>query len=390
MSGRMLILLLAAAVGATTAPFGHAGHSPDPSASLPPSPVPSPVTSASTAEAPVDAPFYARTLDEGVARLIAGRLSSRAFEVVTGGQPFGSGPVDGKVLAWWGEEDEPSRLALVDTDTGAMRPLYERRNRSLEAALSPDGDTAYWVEQTRRVRGVFRLRLDGASEPERIADGWDGLVVSMTWSTDGTTLVLGAFTDTRPGATAVVYDYRLLDTVAGTLSDPIDFRGHTVVGLHGDDLIVYAIDPDEIEELGYLASVDVTSGEVTQLLGPYESSSARIADDAGTPVLVVSTIHDGRHGIDRMALDGSDRRPLWTSDESVDDSSVTLVSSSSRSDVEAPGWVLAAADSIPYPAPDDRPGGRLLVSVADGTVVELPSPPPVSEPGEQTVGSPLP
>ncbi|MFN8517873.1 MAG: hypothetical protein U0667_00470 [Chloroflexota bacterium] len=320
--------------------------------------------------------------------LLVGRLSSRAFDVTTGDAVHGSGPVDGTVLASWVGEGGTSQLAIVDTETGATSTIHET-DRTLLPLLSPDGRTAYWLEMTEdpaRVGGAYRRGVDGG-ETERIAKGWPGHVYSMDWATDGQRIVFAGLADPQPGMDEVLYEYRILDPTDGTLQGPLDFKGQKVAGLEGDDLIAYAVDP--ATGRAHLVSFDIATGAATDLIPGWDdddrvavegrNEKATVVDDSGTPVLIVDGAHEGNYAIFRMALDGSDKRLLWESDDPWNESWVRTTYQ--LAGAETPGWLVIAPASQPFPwPPDDGRPDPILVSIADGTVVELPSMPELGEP----------
>lgn len=321
---------------------------------------------AAEGDAPLDAPFYSDVLDdEGIHHFIIGRLSSRAFEVLTmRGGTYGSGPVDGKVLGYWTDERGRSGMALFDTRDGSSRQLLEH-DGGLIAMLSPDGRTAYWITMgENRVDGVFRRSVDGG-EIEHVADGWPGLAYQVAWSVNGETLVIAGM---PPQFTEWRYEYRILDVSDGHITGPLEFRGGYAIGLHAGNLIAYYITDDGIPEL---VSVEVSSGKVTDLVDRPNEFAAIVRSEDG-PTLVIDGVREGRYALWRIGLDGSDRQMLWDSDSPWDEPAMRMVRSTMWYGVESPGWVLLSPDQMPYPGLVDVAPRRQL-SVDDGSTVRLPT-----------------
>lgn len=325
--------------------------------------------------APEDAPFF-QTVTTGTSKaLYVGRLSSRAFEIVGGPEVTnvqGSGPVDGRVLAWW-MVDGLTRVAMVDTTTGEQDPLFER-DADIEALLSKDGRTVYWVEMVDGdVRGLFRRAVDGGDR-ERLADGWDGQVLSMDWSTNAATIVLTG----RPAGAEFLQEYRILDVSDGRLRGPLEWHGGNVVGLHDGRLLAYS-DPAETGAT-ILTSVSVSDGDVTEPIGLASVYSA-IFDDDGRATLVYDDVAGGnRYSLRALPLDGSEGSLLWESGSSFFAPEAAMVRPSRWHAVEAPGWVPVFPTQRAYTEPGyEGPTDRFLVSLADGRVVRLTEQPSLQE-----------
>ena len=127
-------------------------------------------------------------------------LASGAVRAVPHARPCSFGSLrwskDGILRGLSDQGGEFKALCRIDTETGAVEPLFSAGERDVEAwSLSPDATLLATVENDR---GYGVLRVGPADAPERPAVLGDGVVADLAWSPDGATLAFSASTPTQP------------------------------------------------------------------------------------------------------------------------------------------------------------------------------------------------
>jgi hypothetical protein len=302
-----------------------------------------------------------------------------AFRAVSGAPEWirGSGPVHGIVAAWW-HEGGSTRAMTFDTSDGSGRPLTDAAGdplpsegqRLLAASLDPSGESWYFVgaADDGTPDGLWRAPLPGGS-PERVGGPWAGGGPYLTWSVDGSMLVAW-------GRVEAGVEYRLYDTGSGEFRQLDVPPMGDVVGFLDSGLIVYA-DPDAHRELHLpLVRIDVKELAVTEIAaGPGIFAETFPGPDG--EVLV----HDGpgpNDGYTLTALDApfAEPRTIFAGDPPWYDPLSLMVRDTEEAHVELPGWVPVFPRQAAFlpPGVNGADEQRIVVSIADGKVVEVPIP----------------
>jgi hypothetical protein len=310
--------------------------------------------------------------------LYVGRLDGRAFEVATNkeGWILASGPVGGKVLAWW-ETGKETVFILVDTADGSSKELM-RIDDSIGygASLDPSGRYIYWVPAVddARVRGLFRRPVSGG-ETEKVLDGWDTDIAVLVWSDDGRWLSIANADGPRT-------DYRFVDARTGGLAVYHDSGVGDAFGFVGEELVGYESRGDGGELRYPLLALDAVDGTVRTVAEGDGRFAAVIPDAHGMPRLVYDEPDvTGRYTL-RVLEDSAGSALLYTADEgwleatTGDEFTSQLVRPNWWSAVSAAGWVPVFPGGYAYVWPDavDRFGeSRRLVNLDSGAVVPVPA-----------------
>lgn len=335
-------------------------------------PEPIPSREAPAARGPGEAPWAQVGTDGmGSFTLYVGTVAGQAREVVTrDGWIQTSGPVDGKVLAWW-QNGDASTVVLVDTaDDSRTTVARPDGNLGEGAALDPSGRFVYMAPYAGddRIRGLYRMPVEGG-ELERIADGWEANLARMTWSLDGRWLAIS-------GAKGSEVVHRVLDTRDDTLTA---HRGSGIgdpIGFVGDELVGYmARDDGGITKFPLLA-LDVTTGRVRTVVDGDGGARGAVLPDADGPPVLAYAVPDDRGRYTVRATDGSgSSRLLYSSEDPWVDAffgegeTSALVRNSLDGGVEAVGFAPVFTGGIPYAWPGgpayERPT-RTMVDLATG------------------------
>jgi dipeptidyl aminopeptidase/acylaminoacyl peptidase len=312
--------------------------------------------------------------DESAATgLWVGRLDGPAFHVEDEPIVRADGPVDGRVLAWRSSGDQRA-VSLVDTADGSEVEVLRTEDGGVPV-LAPDGRTMYWIEMTSDMRGdVWRMRLpDG--ERELMLGDRATRYSSTQLSLDGRYLALvGGMDD--PEHVVVV------DTRSGETWD-VRTTGGGVVGFLGRHLVTYS-EPEGDEARFPLLAVDPRDGS-TRTVARAGIYPAIVPDADGRGVLVWRTFDDQTASIRVRDSVGGRRRIIHTVPRSEARArSAAVVRRGFDQGIEIPGYVALFPDGHAFAWPEiaQRYAGqsRTLVSIADGSVIELdalePSPAP--------------
>lgn len=310
--------------------------------------------------------------DDGSETLYVGTVAGPAHEVITKDSEIRvSGPVGGKVLAWW-RNGGSTTFVLADTADGTRRTvLREDAAVGAGASLDPSGAYIYMapVEREGRVEGLFRVPVDGG-ERVRLLGGWDGSVSDMTWSLDGRRLAITGLDGTE-------VEHRILDPRDGGTMEVHRGDGIRVpVGFVGDELVGYLDRGPERSRQYPLLALDVRRDRVRSLVdGGYGTWADVLPAADGSPVLVYDQ-PDAENHYTLWTTTGSDEPSLlWSSDQNYTDASMgdfgtsALVRTDERGGVESPGFVPVFAHGVAYPWPDGpawTSDQRLMVDMATG------------------------
>ncbi len=304
--------------------------------------------------------------DESAATgLWVGRLGGPAFHVVDEPVVRADGPVDGKVLAWQSSQGVRT-VSIVDTGDGSMVEVLRTEDGGVPI-LGPDGQTMYWIEMTSDEQGdVWRMRLpDG--DRELVLTGRATQYSSLHLSLDGQHLALeGGMDDPE--------HVQVVDTTTGETWD-LTTTGGGMVGFLGRHLVTYSA-PEGDEKRFPLLAVDPVDGSARAVArdGIYP---AIVPDAEGRGVLVWTTSGDeGRSIVVRDEV-GAPRRTIHTVSRDGGGASTAVVPRGFDQGIEIPGYVALFPDlhAFAWPEVAQRYAGqpRTLVSIADGTVIELPA-----------------
>jgi hypothetical protein len=281
-----------------------------------------------------------------------GRLGGEAFQVVDEPIVDANGPVRGKVIAWRWFPDHQT-FSLVDTGDGSMIEVLRTENGDAPI-LAPDGQTMYWVEVTSEPLGdVWRMRLpDG--EHELILHDVPIYRGDMDLSTDGRYLALTIFGGDL--SRYIVVDTRTLRTW------DVPVEAGEVVGFLSRHLVTYS-EPESEEKRFPLLAIDPRDGS-TRIVARTGAFPAIVPDADGRGVLVWSTS-------DQLVVRGSVGGPRRTILADDDGYLPPMV----MEGIEIPGYVAVFPDGYAFAWPEvaHRYAGRprSLVSIADGSVIEL-------------------
>lgn len=355
--------------------FASVGRAAEPS----PPPVgqvatPSPAFSVSATDGPGDAPWAQVGGNVGHASetLYVGTVAGPAREVITKDSDIRvSGPVGGKVLAWW-RNGGSTTFVLADTADGTRRTvLREPAVIGMGASLDPTGEFVYLapVEREGRVEGLFRVPVDGG-EREPLLAGWDGDVYYMTWSLDGRWLAI-------TGTDGTEVEHRILDPRDGGTMEVHRGDGIRIpVGFIGDELVGY-LDrgPERFRQYPLLA-LDIRRDRVRSIVdGGYGTWAAILPTADGSPVLVYDQ-PDAENHYTLWTTDGSGEPSLlWSSDQnhidatSGDFGTSALVRTSQSQGVESPGFVPVFGHGVAYAYPDGpnwTSDQRVMIDMATG------------------------
>jgi hypothetical protein len=310
----------------------------------------------------------------GVHTLYVGTVGGPAREVITRDVPIAiSGPVDGRVLAWWREGDS-SIIVLVETADGSRTTVARPTdNLGYAASLDPSGRFIYTAPYAGgdRIAGLYRMSVEGG-KPERLADGWGASVAVMIWSLDGRWL---AISDANGPETV----YRILDTRDDTMTIQRGSGIGDAFGFLGDELVGYLARGDGGITKYPLLALDVTTGKVrTVVEGDGGALGVIRPDMQGRPVLAYDMPdQDGQYTV--RTTDGSGgSRLLYVSQDDFgaaifgESGTRSLVKTDLWGGVESPGLVPVFTGGIPYVwpgGPNLEDPQRLMVGMETGEIV---------------------
>ncbi len=327
---------------------------------------PTPAVALPTSEAGAFGSWYQVTDDDENAAtgLWVGRLGGPAFHVVDEPIVRADGPVDGKVIVLRSVEGQRT-VSLVDTADGSEIEVLRTEDGGVPV-LAPDGQTMYWIEVRDDERGdVRRMRLPDR-ERELILEDRATRDSSLHLSVNGRYLALeGGMDDPER---VVVVDTRSRETW------DVRTTGGSVVGFLGRHLVTYSA-PESDETRFPLIAVDPRDGS-TRTVARAGIYPAIVPDADGRGVLVWRTSDD--QGISIVVRDSvtSHRRTIRTVPrDAVGARSVVVVRRGFDQGIEIPGYVALFPDGHAFAWPEvaQRYEGqpRTLVSIADGSVIEV-------------------
>lgn len=304
--------------------------------------------------------------DESAATgLWVGRLGGQAFHVLDEPIVRADGPVGGRVLVWRSAEGQRT-VSLVDTADGSEVEVLRTEDGGVPV-LAPDGRTMYSIEVRDDEPGdVWRMRLpDG--ERELILEDRATRYSSLQLSTNGRYLALeaGMYGDAR--------SVMVVDTRSGETWD-VRTTGGGVVGFLGRHLVTYS-EPEGDEARFPLLAVDPRDGS-TRTVARAGIYPAIVPDADGRGVLVWRTFDDQSASIRVRDSVGGRRRTIHTVPRSEARArSSAVVRRGFDQGIEIPGYVALFPDGHAFAWPEvaQRYAGqsRTLVSIADGSVIEL-------------------
>lgn len=360
-------------------PSPSASHTP--SASLPaasPSPLatPSPAPTAPGDETPDLAQagwYHVENNDDGASfTLYVGRLDGRVHEALTAPSGIlGSGPVDGKVLAYWRERGE-TVMVLVDTADGAVTELLRTSDRFGGAALHPSGEHWYWSPLTveDRIDGLWRRPVTGGPA-ERVMDHeWSGIGAMIDFALDGDRVAVSTFHFGDEG-----YDYRFLDLASGDVSEVLGTGHRSPLGFLGRELVVYVADRGDAEIHLPLIAID-PDGSQRVIVDGEGTYATIVADAEGSPVLLHDSHETEAYRLYALADGEPEAHLVYEGEGPSYEPPARMVASGNSQGIEVSGWIGVLPRGVAYIRPDrldERPDvPRLLVNLADGSIIELP------------------
>jgi hypothetical protein len=223
----------------------------------------------------------------------------------------------------------------------------------------------YWIALTGDDRGdVWRMRLpDGERELIRAdrATRYSFLVLSL----DGRYLALAGGMD-HPGRVVVV------DTTTRETWE-VRTTGGEVVGFLGRHLVTYS-EPESEEKRFPLIAVDPRDGS-TRTVARTGGFPAIVPDADGRGVLVWRVLDDQGQSIALRDSVGGRRRIIHTLARDDEGRFGAMVRRGFHQGIEAPGYLALFPDGHAFAWPEVAPSyegqPRTLISIADGSVIEL-------------------
>lgn len=300
--------------------------------------------------------------ESGTFDLFVGRLDGPPFPIVRAPTAIqASGPVFGRVLAWW-DDDSGTHVIRADANEGTFQEIpLPPGQRLLSASVRPGNDAEVWyfvgASDDGSADGLWQMSLFGG-EATRLADAWPGYAAYQTWATDGSLLAIW-----DRGESGV--EYRIYDPSTRELRT-LDIGNHgDVVGIMDDSLIVYD-DPSADTELHFPLDA---AGLREELFGPIVEGTGIFADvfasNAGDALVYDGPGPDGQYALSAVGSEISQEQPFFTGEGPWYDPPLLMMRHTAEANVELPpDWVPVLADQAVYSPQGD--GQRLLVDVASG------------------------
>jgi hypothetical protein len=311
-------------------------------------------------------------LSDASQSLYVGTVAGSTYEVVTRDSPIRiSGPVDGKVLAWW-DNGDATTFVVADTDDGTRTTvLREQAIIGAGASLDPSGRFIYMtpVEREGRIDGLFRIPVDGG-ERERVLDGWDGSVAHMIWALDGRWLAI-------TGMDVIEVEHRIFDPSDAETTMTVH-RGTGIripIGFIGDGFVGYLDRGPERERQYPILALDLGTDRVRTLVDGWGTYADILPSADGSPVLVYDQPDAESRYTLRITDGASESRLLYSSDDDYNDASMgdfgtsSLVGTDEWRGVESPGFVPVFAGGVAYTWPDGpswSSDARVMIDMATG------------------------
>lgn len=291
-----------------------------------------------------------------------GDRSSRYLDLPA--ESFAAGPF-GRLVLVGSDDGARSRLLAIDVAAGCSFALAEEAAVIRRATIDPSGERLYEMRVDRTTRadlGIWSRPVDGSRPAVQVLDplGADErfgrtFTTDLTWDLAGERLAVQSCGESACRV-------RVFDPTGRTIRTVDDPDLGAIVGIDGDELVVYAACPGLPCPI---LAVDLRNGS-RQLLADAADASAVITTDDGAR-LVHEVSREAGVSLRSVALDGSAALDLGSLPDRLRLQAIPPVAESATR-IPA-GWVLVTPD------------GRLLASgpsaqtqlrhVPDGTAVQL-------------------
>lgn len=287
-------------------------------------------------------------------------------EVVSEGPLSASGPVDGQVLVQTWPRPGRTVLTLFDTSDGSGRVILRTNAPVGTPTLSPDGAWAYWLRSTDDTHLELWRRAIPDGERQRVMGSRTAQHASLSLSAEGRWAAIDStdgviVVDTRTGRTSRIAD---------------DGAGQEVIGFLGREVVMYRVTTGH-ERAFPISAVDPRDGTRRVLVeGP--GGRAAILRGPDGSVLVWEERSDDRYRLWMRGL--RDPAPRLLHERILDGPSWDggLVVPGWSQGIEAPGYaaVLSCGRARIVDQVGRCVGGGLLVSLTDGSIIDVPAPTP--------------